>query len=442
MLRTPNTATVKQKIAEKRLYIIAILSVAGLILANQYIVQCLIRDIKVDAHVASLASKQSMLSQRVVLLAYQTTRDSAYLSELKKEAEMWNRVHYGLQYGDDELGIPVEMALTMTNMFSKINPVQERLYKPIMSAQSGSDLEEAMDKISETGKAYLPLMGTIEERLEMGSDKVQDLVVIEIILAIVSLIVLWLEFMFIFRPIIKELKLRGKRLRVLNEAKDRILATVAHDIRGPLTAIQGTLEIVKYHTPNLTKETKDMLEMSLMSCAKTERLTKELLDISLLENDSFRLQRETTDLTEYFSGILAQFERLASEKNIAIELDVRSSHLEANIDKYNFSRVIENLVTNALKFTHEAGKVELASYEEDDYIMIEVKDTGIGIPDKLKGYIFDKFSKARRLGTRGESTTGLGMSIVKMIVEKHFGKIWLESQEGVGTSFYISLPKA
>ena len=171
-------------------------------------------------------------------------------------------------------------------------------------------------------------------------------------------------------------------------------------------------------------------------------MTQDLLDISLLESEDFLVQKESIELEEYLSTILSQFKRKAEEKNINLELDIRPDRLEARIDKHNFSRVIENLVTNALKFTEESGKVELNTYEEEDSIMIEVRDNGIGIPDKLKDYIFDKFSKARRLGTRGERTTGLGMSIVKMIVEKHLGQIWLESTEGVGTAFYISLPKS
>ncbi|MCE9598079.1 MAG: ATP-binding protein, partial [Spirochaetia bacterium] len=93
------------------------------------------------------------------------------------------------------------------------------------------------------------------------------------------------------------------------------------------------------------------------------------------------------------------------------------------------------------KFTPESGRIEIRSYQTANDLVLEIRDTGIGIPSELKEVIFDKFSKARRAGTRGELSTGLGMSIVKGIVEKHGGRIWLESQEGYGTSFYISLPQ-
>ncbi len=106
------------------------------------------------------------------------------------------------------------------------------------------------------------------------------------------------------------------------------------------------------------------------------------------------------------------------------------------------SSVINNLLSNSLKFTPYDGKIEVSITEPNEKeILIKVKDDGIGIPSDLQPFLFDKFTKARRKGIHGEPTTGLGMSIIKTIVEWHNGRIWFESSEGIGTTFYIEIPK-
>jgi two-component system sensor histidine kinase VicK len=101
---------------------------------------------------------------------------------------------------------------------------------------------------------------------------------------------------------------------------------------------------------------------------------------------------------------------------------------------------LENLLSNAVKFTHAGGQVTISLKNKGKKVLLQVSDTGIGIPQKLQTSIFDKFTKANRKGTKGESTTGLGLFIVKQIVDIHHGKIWLESEEGIGTTFFIELP--
>ena len=433
----------KKKLKETHLYIIAACSIAGLILANQFLMQCMLIEARDEGLVINTAGKQRMHSQRIAKLSYKAVEDSRYLKELKEEAEEWNMFHFALQTGNADIGLPANESEEIAQLFNELNPYQQRIYDLVTQVQTPEEVAAILPELSANEEAYLPLMNTIVHKFEEESiAQIVQLETMEIILALASLLILTLEFLFIFRPIFRELKNKSRNFEILNESKDRILAAVAHDIRSPLTAIQGTLEIMRYDLTDLNEEDQEMLDLSLDACKKAERLTKELLDISLLESESFHLKMEPIQLEQYFAGILAQFEKKASDKKIELELNISSDHLEARIDKHNFSRVMENLLTNALKFTNEKGKVEVESYEENDNIMISIRDNGIGIPDRLKGYIFDKFSKARRLGTNGESTTGLGMSIVKLIVEKHFGHIWLESQEGVGTAFHISLPKA
>lgn len=103
--------------------------------------------------------------------------------------------------------------------------------------------------------------------------------------------------------------------------------------------------------------------------------------------------------------------------------------------------IIENLLTNAYKFTNDDGRIEVSVEERQGTILIKVADNGIGIPEKLQLLIFDKFTKARRRGTQGEQTVGLGMHLIRTMVEQLEGRIWFESQEGVGSTFFVELPK-
>src|SRR5207253_7910739 len=110
-------------------------------------------------------------------------------------------------------------------------------------------------------------------------------------------------------------------------------------------------------------------------------------------------------------------------------------------DDTKFMQVINNLISNAIKFTPDGGEITVSLEEKEETVLITVADTGIGIPEKFHATLFDKFSAARRPGIKGEPSVGLGMSIIKMIVEWHQGHIWFDSQENKGTTFYIEIPK-
>lgn len=238
----------------------------------------------------------------------------------------------------------------------------------------------------------------------------------------------------------KEIEAKNTRLEQLNLSKDRIMSTVVHDLRNPITSIQGLTGILLKDLPDLSDDQELMLKLIIEACEKGQALIEELLEIAILESDEYHLETKETHLHQYLASILTHFKQRAEEKGVKLKLDISNEEIVANINHEKFARVIENLVTNALKFTDQPGMVKVASYQNPEEIVIEVKDDGIGIPDNLQEYIFDKFSKARRLGLKGEKTTGIGMSIVKQIVDLHEGKIWLESEEGSGTTFYISLP--
>lgn len=120
---------------------------------------------------------------------------------------------------------------------------------------------------------------------------------------------------------------------------------------------------------------------------------------------------------------------------------VPGDRMWVEIDDVKLLQVINNLLSNAVKFTHAGGIINIKLEETESTLLVAVRDNGIGIPEELQPFLFDEFTKARRKGLKGEETVGLGLSINKKLIEVQGGKIWVESREGEGTTFFIEIPK-
>ena len=233
-----------------------------------------------------------------------------------------------------------------------------------------------------------------------------------------------------------------KRLEAMNHTKDRILATVAHDLRSPINAIKGSMFVMKYQLEGrIQKEDQELFDMVENSCTKTLGLIQELLDSAEMEDENFVLHKEEVTLNAFIENTLASLILQMQKKQVNFELNIEDTHdLIVEVNKRKFARVLDNLVSNALKFTPEGGTITIHTLLIDKFFHLSIQDTGIGIPKNLQPIIFDKFSEARRSGLAGEKSTGLGMYIVKQIVNLHGGTITLESQESKGSTFKLVLP--
>jgi two-component system sensor histidine kinase VicK len=128
------------------------------------------------------------------------------------------------------------------------------------------------------------------------------------------------------------------------------------------------------------------------------------------------------------------------DHHIHLEIESSSPQVFAEVDQTKFIQVLTNLVANAIKFTPKNGHIRVIVQEEPQSLLIRVSDDGIGIPKDMQGELFERFTRARRPGLRGEETTGLGLSIAKRIVELHQGKVWVESEENKGSTFFVRIP--
>lgn len=233
--------------------------------------------------------------------------------------------------------------------------------------------------------------------------------------------------------------------QVLNEhsnKKNSILNILTHDLAGPIGSIGMLSELIMQETagPEQVKVSGylDRIKKISSSCI---RLIRDFLNQEFLESSGVQLIKRRVNLAAAIKMVAEEYQGTQEQLGIHIKCDSGEQAFYAEIDEDKFLQVIHNLVSNALKFTPDGGTITLNVAEENGQLVVSVADTGIGIPEKHRATLFDKFSGARRNGLHGEHSTGLGMSIIKTIVEWHGGKVWFESEENKGTIFYISVPK-
>jgi PAS domain S-box-containing protein len=232
-------------------------------------------------------------------------------------------------------------------------------------------------------------------------------------------------------------------LRELNATKDKFFSILAHDLRGPLSSFVGATEILFEDILTMEKlEVKAIIESLKKSASNIYNLLENLLEWSRLVRNRIDFTPEKFNLKnkiEVCTGILSEN---ACKKRIEMEINIPDD-IEVIADNHMFDGIIRNLVSNAIKFTPVGGKVTVtADIESGQSIRISISDTGIGMSPELISKLFLLNEKTSRAGTEGESSTGLGLLLCKEFVEKHGGKIWVESEVGKGSTFRFIIPQS
>lgn len=230
-------------------------------------------------------------------------------------------------------------------------------------------------------------------------------------------------------------------LKSLIAEKDKILGVVAHDLRNPIGAAVSCIEICQKDWQRETgKPEHRFFKLASESCNRALGHMEDLLESCLLHDNTRPIQTELTELAPFVSSIAEGYQPKALQKRIVLNFLSPNEKITANINKLRLSRAIDNLISNAIKFTHENGTIEISLYKEDGFAVIRISDTGIGIPEKLQNSLFEEFTPAARIGTADERSVGLGMYIVKQIVTFHGGDISFKTKENEGTSFFVRIP--
>ncbi len=238
-----------------------------------------------------------------------------------------------------------------------------------------------------------------------------------------------------------ELEKANEELKELDKRKSEFLSTVSHELRTPLTPIKQCLENMlsgMYGSIN-EKQTKRS-EMALACVNEEARLIENLLDLVRIQENRIQLEPEFGNIADILHRIIHIFEYDARDKKLELKTDIPNDNsLVTKIDKGKIRQIITNLVHNAIKFT-EKGTITVSASIENNSIKICVSDTGIGVPNDQLEKIFDRFHQVDSSLTRKVGGTGIGLNITKNFIELHSGRIWVESEIGVGSTFSFKLP--
>lgn len=234
-----------------------------------------------------------------------------------------------------------------------------------------------------------------------------------------------------------------ERLKSLDAMKMEMFTLISHELRTPLTTIKGYAELIRDGLLGpVTAEQRDRLERINTSVDRLAGIVSNLSDLSLLALKGYKIEQVPVSLSEIIIEVVKAVSFLASEKKIEIAVDIQPGIPMVYVDRARIQQVVLNILNNAIKYNHPGGSIHIKASERDDYVLISVSDTGIGIESKDLENIFTGFYHAGYKLSYEYKGPGLGLAISKKIVEGHGGKIWAESKPGGGSTFYFTLPKS
>jgi len=238
----------------------------------------------------------------------------------------------------------------------------------------------------------------------------------------------------------EEIKLKNELLQTINAEKDKFFSILAHDLKGPLSAFLSATQILIENIQVMTLEEIKEISVSMKTSASNiYSLLENLLEWSRLRRGALDFVPEKFDLKKKVEECVDVLSESARKKRIATTISIPDG-LEVFADNHMFDSVIRNLISNAIKFTQLGGNVSVTTeYSNDHSIIVNVIDSGIGMPPDLKSKLFLLNEKTNRNGTEGELSTGLGLLLCKEFIEKNGGKIWVESEVGKGSVFSFTV---
>ncbi len=240
---------------------------------------------------------------------------------------------------------------------------------------------------------------------------------------------------------LNELKVTNHKLNELNATKDKFFSIIAHDLRSPFTSILGYSELlIQQIKENNFESISQYAGIIEQSSKKAMDLITNLLEWARSQTGRIAFTPEKLDMVQLVDETARMFEQIAFLKNISIKR-LLPEHLEVLADKNMISSVIRNLISNAVKFTRQGGEISITTRTEPHEIMVFITDNGVGMDKQRLEKVFRIDNTHSTYGTADEKGTGLGLILCKEFVEKHGGKIWAESKEGVGSVFSFSIPR-
>lgn len=231
-------------------------------------------------------------------------------------------------------------------------------------------------------------------------------------------------------------------LEDLNRTRTEFVSAVSHELRTPLAVINQLLLLIYDETAGpINDKQREILVKVRHNIDRQTNIINKMLDISRLERKELMLRYSLVNINDLLKDSKEFFQELAAEKNIKLDYSLPDSDVSLFIDAERIVQIITNLINNAIKFTEENGRIQVEVKVLEDKVRVGVVDTGIGIAEADLPRVFDKFVQVSTSDAARKQGIGLGLTIVKELVEKHGGEIWIESKIGDGSKFYFTLPR-
>jgi signal transduction histidine kinase len=239
----------------------------------------------------------------------------------------------------------------------------------------------------------------------------------------------------------KELEATNQKLTELDQIKSRFFANISHELRTPLTLMLSPLEtLIHRFAHRFDEETQGVLLTMHGNGLRLLRLINDLLDLVRLDSGVMQVKREPVFIEDFLRGLVSAARQLAEDKRIRLQSHVTNEVGTVLVDRDKLEKIILNLQFNALKFTSAGGRVDVRARKQDDELVIEVVDTGVGISEKNLPNVFNRFWQADSSSKRKFQGVGIGLALAKELVEIQGGKVGVQSKENIGTTFTVHLP--
>lgn len=228
----------------------------------------------------------------------------------------------------------------------------------------------------------------------------------------------------------------------INNRKNIALEVLSHDLKEPF----GMMKLAASSMANGIEVKSDEylsegLSFIIEMCERNMKMVRSLINKEFLKSSEVEIKKERTDLVWEFRDLIRFYRRSRLKENKNFSFNCKSDRIYIRMDSMKFLQVLNNLISNAIKFTGDQGEITLTAQEMEETVLISVADNGCGIPEEMRSSLFNRAEQGLKRGLKGEESHGLGMGIIKAIVDLHGGKIWFDTEINKGTIFYIMLPK-
>nr|WP_236065432.1 tetratricopeptide repeat-containing sensor histidine kinase [Niastella soli] len=379
-------------------------------------------DIYIEKHHFDSATKYAQSALELAQRLESKSKEADSYSILAKLYEYQNKYNKAYQY--IKKWYSLDTAILHSDTYKSIAALQERFH---------ASEREAENKL-------------LQEKIEKETVRTRELSLVAGALAIIGILIA-IGFVMkrnAHRRLQETNNLivqQNEKLSELNYEKNSLISIVSHDLNTPFATIQIWGQVLQNDADRLTAEQQKAMARIVQAGLYGERLIRQILDVEREDIGNHKMKLEKFDLRAFAEEMVDNFKPMADKKHIRLHAEATGKKVFILSDRYLVGRICENLLSNAIKYTTQGKKVWMSIHDDQDHISIKVRDEGVGIEKEELPYLFSKYSKISSRPTDGETSNGLGLSIVKRIVEEINGRISCESEIGVGSVFTVMLKK-